>query len=243
MNKLVSHFDALLDRIIECADRPFSFKEPKRSDELLAIIDKMRQDIDNMNQISKKKPKPSDKKKESRDEDGRRLEDMVRLEDEEEDNPYLQNKAASQDKASMKRALIRKSNQKKTPFDEQFVPQAKSKELGGLPGGVAPGERQRLPAVSSAQNKADSKAKGRKNSSFESQYMSIDKLPSIKSNNSFADEEKKYRQKRKEFKHAHRTVEAPASGSLANPAASEPKKLSYRPEADEPRPDKSNHKK
>ena len=96
MNKLVTHFDSLLDQIIECADRPFSYHEPKRSDELLAIIDKMRQNIDSMNTISKKKHKPADRPRQKHDDDGRRLEDMVRLEDEEEENPYLQNRAAGQ---------------------------------------------------------------------------------------------------------------------------------------------------
>ncbi len=225
MNKLVSHFDTLLDQIIDCADRPFSYKEPKRSDELLAIIDKMRQKIDTMNKISKNKSKNSNRPKENLDEDGRRLEDMVRLEDEDEDNPYLQHKLPPQDKASTKRALIRKSNQKKTPFDEQFPVQGKSKESEGLPNPAAADEKSRFPALSPAEKKTDNKVKDKKNSSFESRYHSIEKLPSIKSNDSFAEEEKKYRQKRNEFKHAPRLEEDAARRSHANPRASDPKRI------------------
>jgi hypothetical protein len=217
MNKVVSHFDSLLDQMIECAERPFSFKEPKRSDELLAIIDQMRQNIGNMNKTSKNKSKPSDKPKQSHDDDGRRLEDMVRLEDEEEDPANPNPKSLPQDRASTKRALIRKSAHKKTPFDDQLKPKA-------------PEPKPRFPALSPAQHKPHDRDRDKKNSSFDSRHQSTEKLPTIKSNESFAEEEKKYKQKKREFNHPSSTEEAAARKSHPEVTATDPKRAVYHPD-------------
>ena len=202
MNKLISTCDGLLDKMMECADKPFDSnnRNDKKSDELFDIIKKMKESIDKMDLISRERLKKSKNNNmpmgDDRDikDDGRRITDGRRRPDgvDTQTQKYPNNREGS----NPKREMVRKpstnyGNNNQGNYNSKETPFKDPKEMNRSDFKVKLPEMQISRDINSNRNRDESQ----ENHNSSKDYGK-DRLRNLRVNESLEEDERRYKERK-----------------------------------------------